>query len=1179
MLGGSGGTVTVADRIQNVQLTFPSTLLLTTSTAGPETLTVQNIGTSAVNFFALPGGNPSLSPSSFAFNSGVTTCPVSTSATSLASGALCTLGVDYTPQTLTSTSGDLRFRNNVLNVSDSGQNVQLSGTVFTSPTQVVLSTLPSQLMAGGNLGMPTASVEDAHGNVATSSTATVTATITGPNGFSQTVTGTAVNGTAGLNLSSVALNTAGTYTVTASSNGLTSAVSTVMVTPGAAAQLSASPTPASITSGSNLGTVTATVQDANGNTVSSSTAAVTATITGPNGYSHTVTGTAVNGVASLNLSSLNLTAAGSYTVTTSSNGLTGAVSNVTVTAGAATQLTTSSAPSMVVSGGNLGTLTTTVQDANGNTVTGSTATVTETITGPNGYSHVVTGTAVNGVANINLSALNLTTAGSYTVITSSNGLTGTTSSVTVTAGAASQLATSALPASVISGGNLGTLTATVQDANSNTVANSTAAVTSTITGPNGYSHTVTGTAVNGVASLNLSSLNLTAAGSYTVTTSSNGLTGTTSSVTVTPGTASQLNTSSITPSVGSGGSLGTITATVKDANGNTVTGSTATVTATITGPNGYSQIVTGTAVNGVASLNLSSLNLTAAGTYTVTTSSNGLTASTSTVTVTAGAASQLTTSAIPASLTSGGNLGTATAAVKDANGNIVTGSTAAVTATITGPNGYSQMVTGTAVNGVASLNLSSLNLTAAGTYIVTTSSNGLTASTSAVSVSAGPAAQVSVSALPGNVTSGQSLGTVTATIKDANGNVVTNSSAQITATLTGPNGFSETVTGTAVNGIISLNLSSLNPTAAGSYTLSVSGAGLAPATSTFTVSFLAQTITLPNLPNVTYGVGATALPAATSAGLPITYKVTGPAVVNGTSLIVTGAGTVTVTATQAGDASHSAVTVTKSFAVAQAASSVALSSSSKVLASGASVTLTAQVASTAGTPTGTVTFMNGATVLGTAALSTTGSATLTLSTLPTGALNLTASYSGDPNHTASLSSLDAVAVQDFEISAAAGSSSVPVVPGAATNFALALTPGSTGFSSAITLTVTGLPAGAMYSFSPATVTPGTGTANTTLNVQTAKPVATARLVDGAAGITLALLVLPFGVSRKRRAALRNTRVLSVAAVLLLLGGVAGLTGCGSSNGFFGQPQKSYTLTVTATSGTLVRTTTVVLNVQ
>jgi hypothetical protein len=43
--------------------------------------------------------------------------------------------------------------------------------------------------------------------------------------------------------------------------------------------------------------------------------------------------------------------------------------------------------------------------------------------------------------------------------------------------------------------------------------------------------------------------------------------------------------------------------------------------------------------------------------------------------------------------------------------------------------------------------------------------------------------------------------------------------------------------------------------------------------------------------------------------------------------------------------------------------------------------------------------------------------------------------------------------------------------------------------------------------------------------------------------------------------------------------MAGVTGCGGSNGFFAQPQKAYTVVVTVTAGSLSHSTNVTLTVQ
>ena len=82
-----------------------------------------------------------------------------------------------------------------------------------------------------------------------------------------------------------------------------------------------------------------------------------------------------------------------------------------------------------------------------------------------------------------------------------------------------------------------------------------------------------------------------------------------------------------------------------------------------------------------------------------------------------------------------------------------------------------------------------------------------------------------------------------------------------------------------------------------------------------------------------------------------------------------------------------------------------------------------------------------------------------------------------------------------------------------------------------------------------------------------------------APFALALLLLPFA-AKLRRAGRRLGRLMSV---LLLLGAglaaMAGLSGCGSNNGFFGQAPQNYTVTITATSGALSHSGTLTVTVE
>jgi hypothetical protein len=79
---------------------------------------------------------------------------------------------------------------------------------------------------------------------------------------------------------------------------------------------------------------------------------------------------------------------------------------------------------------------------------------------------------------------------------------------------------------------------------------------------------------------------------------------------------------------------------------------------------------------------------------------------------------------------------------------------------------------------------------------------------------------------------------------------------------------------------------------------------------------------------------------------------------------------------------------------ALAATATALTSSPNPVVTGAPFTLTATVTSSFGTPTGTVRFVEGATVLGTATLNGSGVATLTVQTLPPGSHTIVAEYLG-----------------------------------------------------------------------------------------------------------------------------------------------------------------------------------------
>jgi hypothetical protein len=301
-------------------------------------------------------------------------------------------------------------------------------------------------------------------------------------------------------------------------------------------------------------------------------------------------------------------------------------------------------------------------------------------------------------------------------------------------------------------------------------------------------------------------------------------------------------------------------------------------------------------------------------------------------------------------------------------------------------------------------------------------------------------------------------------------------------------------------------------------------------------------------------------------------------VVSGTPTVTSAAATYTVTVTDAKDGTAKA---TFSLAVNKQASQTIVSASASAASPVQTVTLTATVAATiVGTPVtpgGTVTFYDNGTLLMSEPLSA-GVAQLT-TLLPAGVTAvITATYAGDDNFLGGTSSNGAsvvVAPYDFTFTNT-GTAAYTAAPGAAATYNFALAPLYGSYASAVSFSVTGLPAGATSSFSPSTVAAGDGATPVVMTVQTASAIALNHDRPFGRSILLALLFLPLLSKRRVREKLRGRMLL---LVLSMAGLTASLTGCGSQNGFLLQSPQTVTLTVTATSGTLQHSQTVTLIVQ
>ena len=719
---------------------------------------------------------------------------------------------------------------------------------------------PSSVAAGGAIAPAVAvSIEDALGNVVPTATNQVTIAI-GTNPSSGTLSGTAqVNAVAGVAaFSTLSINKVGTgYTLTASASGLTTATSGAFnVTAGAAAKVVFTAQPTNTTAGAAVSpAVQVTVEDSQNNVVTTATNQITIAI-GTNPSSGTLSGTAqVNAVAGVaTFSNLSINSAGTgYTLAASATALTGATSNAfNVLVGAAAKLAITTQPTNAAAGAAINpAVQVSVEDSQGNIVTTATNQITVAI-GTNPSAGTLSGTAqlnaVAGVATFPTLSINKTGTG-YTLTANAATLAGATSSAfNITAGAAAKLAFTAEPVNTVAGSNITpSVSVSVEDALSNVVTTATNQITIAI-GTNPSSGTLSGTlvvnAVNGVATFSTLDINNVGTG-YTLSASASGLSGASSTafnIIVSVGPAAKLAFTVQPNNVVAGTSIApAVQVSIEDAGGNLVTSATTQITIAI-GTNPSSGTLSGTlavnAVNGVATF--STLNINKAGTgYTLGASASALTGTTSsTFNVTAGAASKIAITVQPSNVAAGSPIAPAVqASIEDAQGNLVTTATNQVTIAI-GTNPSSGTLSGTAqlnaVAGVATFSTLAIDKTGTG-YTLAANSSGLTlATSSAFNVSAGAASTLAFTVQPSNVSAGTSIApSVQVSVEDAQGNVVTTATNQITIAI-GTNPSSGTLSGTAqvnaVAGVAIFSSLSIDNTGTG-YTLAASASGLTGAVS------------------------------------------------------------------------------------------------------------------------------------------------------------------------------------------------------------------------------------------------------------------------------------------------------------------------------------------------------------
>jgi hypothetical protein len=406
-------------------------------------------------------------------------------------------------------------------------------------SKLVLQQKPTSGTAGAALSQTKVAVEDKFGNlVLSSSTVTLTLSSGAFSTGKNTATANTSNGVA--TFSSLIINTAGSYTLTASDGNLTNVAFGVTINAAAANKLVYQQVPpATGTAGVALSpAVVAAVEDKFGNVVTTdNSSSLTLTLSSGTfaNNSKSITLKVSGGLATFSGAGRNLiiNKAGTYKLTASDGSLTAAVSGtVTINPGPTSKIAfLPSSPSAGTAGVKLApAVSVALEDAFGNIVPGDSSTVSlGVVSGPPGGvfaagSTTVAG-AMNGIATFN--NLTLDTSGNYTFMATAieppgaavGPFTATSGTITIKAAAATKLLFHNQPPAGTVGNALSpAFTVLVEDQFGNLVTSATTVALTIASQPvgGGFSNgsTISVSSVNGVATF--SNVKFTKAGSYTL---------------------------------------------------------------------------------------------------------------------------------------------------------------------------------------------------------------------------------------------------------------------------------------------------------------------------------------------------------------------------------------------------------------------------------------------------------------------------------------------------------------------------------------------------------------------------------------------------------------------------------------------------------------------------------------
>jgi hypothetical protein len=338
-----------------------------------------------------------------------------------------------------------------------------------------------------------------------------------------------------------------------------------------------------------------------------------------------------------------------------------------------------------------------------------------------------------------------------------------------------------------------------------------------------------------------------------------------------------------------------------------------------------------------------------------------------------------------------------------------------------------------------------------------------------------------------------------------------------------------------------------------------------------------QTVSILNAPTVSL----TATPSTTTIGTAVALKATvsssvgtptgtvyfmdgtnmlGSSVLSGGvanySATALGVGSHSITARYGGDNNFAGLTSTaQTVTINLITPVVALTATPSTAQVGTAIALAATVTGSGGTPTGTVTFLDGTTTLTTVNV-TNGAAGYSATALSVGMHSITASYSGDGTFGSLVSSVQIVNITAVppSISAAFSPTSLTITHGSTGSSTLTVTPAN-GFAGTLTFSCGSLPSSASCGFLPASLT---FTAASSAPQSTVLTVSTNASIIGAlqpapfgprgwgstGAVFAALLLLPLAFTRSGRKTLRKRSFLTLGFFLLSLTGLGSLSGCG-----------------------------------